>query len=77
MEEKVYWEMMFANFALIFTTYTITKDMVNENTVLHIIPYLYNSSTISAIVYAGILASILMLGLRMHLNTLTKQGKIN
>lgn len=74
MKEKDYWEMMLANFALIFTTYTITKDMVNERTML---PIIANSNTISAIVYAGILASFLMLGLRMRLNRLTKQGRIN
>lgn len=74
MEKKYYWEMMFTNVVLIFTTYTITKDLINENTVRAIIA---NSNTISALIYAGIVDIILIGILRMHLNRVMKQGRIN
>ena len=58
MNEKEYWEQVIMYILLIFATYTITKDMVDENTV-PIISLLFNSATITAIFYAGIVDTMI------------------
>jgi hypothetical protein len=63
--EKEYWEQMIGLILLIFATYTITKDLLNEKT-LSIIPSLSNSIVINAIFYAGILDIILVIGLHWY-----------
>ena len=60
--EKEYWEAMIGIILLIFATYTITKDFVDENTV---------SST--TLFYAGIIDIIIVGGLRLLYNNISKK----
>ena len=71
--EKEYLEQMIGAILLIFTTYTITKDLVDEN----ILIIFYNSHTISAVLYAGILDILLMISFLWFINHLKRQGKFN
>ncbi|CAG0948717.1 hypothetical protein METP2_00054 [Methanosarcinales archaeon] len=74
--EKEYWEQMIGFILLIFATYTITKDLINENRI-GIILWLDKSSTINAIFYAGIMDILIMIGFIWFRNHLKKQGKLN
>ena len=51
---KEYWNELIFDMVLLFMTYTITKDLIEEGTV-PVISFLYNSKVISAIFYAGIM----------------------
>ena len=62
--EKEYWEQMIGIILLVFATYTITKDLIDEKTV-GTITFLDNSGVLSAIFYAGILDIIVVGGFRL------------
>ena len=70
--EKEYWEEMIGIILLVFATYTITKDLIDEKTVATI-AFLDNSGVISAIFYAGILDIIIVGGLRLLYNNISKK----
>lgn len=72
---KEHWDQQIGIIVLIFTTYTVTKDLIDEKTV-PVIHILYNSNAMSAIFYAGILLLLVGVGLYFHINYLKRQGKI-
>lgn len=65
--DKEYWEKMIGIVLLIFATYTITKDMVDEGLGIHLFP----SNSVNAILNAGIFDILLVSGL----NFMKKQRK--
>ena len=68
--EKEYWEQIIGLILLVFATYTITKDLIDEGTVV----ILSNSGVLSALFYAAILDIIMVVGFRLYKNILDKKG---
>ena len=71
MSNKEYWAIIMGIVGFIFGSYAITKSLVTEGTV-PIIAMLYNSATISAIIYAGIFDIIIVAGFVLFRKTIFK-----
>ena len=71
-DERKYWEEAIAYTFLIFATYTIIKDLLDEDAIpiLSTIPI-----TINALIYAGFSTIILFFFLKIILNKLKKKEK--
>lgn len=73
---REYWDQLIFDMVLLFVTYTITKDLIDEGTV-PVIPLLFNSKAISAIFYAGImLVLVVKVCFYFYMHFLEKEGKI-
>ena len=71
-DEKKYWEEAITYIFLIFATYTIFKDLLDEDA----IPILFTiPTTISALIYAGFSTIILFAYLEFILNKQKKNEK--
>lgn len=74
-DEIKYWDEVIAYTVLLFTTYIITKDLVDEN-----LGFLYfGSKTMNALFNAGIVLIIMFCFLRFYLNKLKnkEQNSLN
>ena len=71
--DKEYWDEMIGIIILIFATYIITKDLIDEKTVGTFV-FLDNSVVLSAIFYAGLVLCFVFGYLRLYRYISKKQG---